>query len=497
MPAMTDTISSDDGRDWPAPEQTPPRPRRPSRGVRTVALTTAVSMVLVGGIATAAVRNFSRTSNPMTVVPASAFAVAQVDLSLPNGQADGLSRFLAHFPSAPHGSGAVRDRVLAALLADSTDPHVDYQRDVRPWLGDTAVVAGWVDGSGQAQLEIVLASTDDDAARSSLHRVAPSLGVNVTDGFVVLGTGQAATDEAVREAQHKSLADVATYNDDIAALDGQPVLTGWVDGPAAMKAFSRQIGADAMSNEQLLTVTGVGGSFDSRLVSGLRVDDHSVQFDLIQRSGRVGRTSTSDLIRHLPDSTLAAVEIADPGGVVRRGSAAFTAALGMLGTDPLKELNAATGLTLPGDVETLLGSRAVFAYGGLSFTGVPKIALRSRPDDPAAATGVAARLGAFLHRSVSLNLTTKAVGDDVVMATTGAFADAVASTGSLGRQQRFADAMAGLPDSVAFAAYADLASFVPLVNSGQSPDLDHLKAIGLWAGAVAGHAAMRIRLVVG
>jgi hypothetical protein len=48
---------------------------------------------------------------------------------------------------------------------------------------------------------------------------------------------------------------------------------------------------------------------------------------------------------------------------------------------------------------------------------------------------------------------------------------------------------------VAFAAYVDLADILPLVSHGK-PDLDHLQALGLWVGQVAGGQRFQVRLVV-
>src|SRR3954466_7209380 len=105
-------------------------------GARATALTTAVSLVLVGGVVTAAVRGTGHGGSAEALAPASTFAFAQVDLSLADGQSGALSSFLGHFPDSPthKGKGSIRDRVLRAMLRDSSDPHVDYDKDVKPWL---------------------------------------------------------------------------------------------------------------------------------------------------------------------------------------------------------------------------------------------------------------------------------------------------------------------------------------------------------------------------
>ena len=131
-----ETISNEDPGQGPvvAPTTAAGPPLR--SGARATALTTAVSLVLVGGVVTAAVRGSGHSETAGSLAPASTFAFAQVDLSLADGQSSALSSFLGRFPDSPthKGKGSIRDRVLRAMLRDSSDPHVDYDKDVKPIL---------------------------------------------------------------------------------------------------------------------------------------------------------------------------------------------------------------------------------------------------------------------------------------------------------------------------------------------------------------------------
>jgi hypothetical protein len=306
---MTDTISSDDGAQWPVVEE----PRhggmlgRLSGASRTTAMTAAVSAVLLGGIATVTVRSFAPTANPAEVVPASAFAIAQFDLSLPDGQADATEHLVKRFPGAPTGSGSIRDRLLRAMFKDSSDPHVDYDRSIKPWLGDHVAVAGWIDGTGKPQAEFVLESTDDGAARTAIHKASPDVGIAFSHGFAVLAPSQSAADAAVRAADKSSLADNTTYTGDLGLLDGTPVATGWADGAGVAKAiksaFTSDVGAGAPDP---LAATGLE-NVNGRVVTGLRVsddgDNSAIQLDIVARGGPASKRATStDRLVHLPRS---------------------------------------------------------------------------------------------------------------------------------------------------------------------------------------------------
>ena len=279
----------------------------------------------------------------------------------------------------------------------------------------------------------------------------------------------------------------------------------------------------------------------ARMLVGLHATDTTVQLDFRERGGSVAKQTGSDLITHLPGGTIAAADIGDPAGVVSAATktmttlfsgcessvsssssgCAYAIAPPKPGTatpqpvraappscnatttttqtqsriDPLAQIEKVTGLKLPGDAVTLLGSGAVVAYGGLSTSGLPNIAVRSRPADVSAAEAVAEKLRAAVDNSAHLDLAVRTSGSDLVVATSGDYADAVAGSGDLGSSPHFTDAMGDMPTGVAFAAYADLSKLLPLFDHGQR-DLNHLEAVGVWAGSVGNDQVAQLRLVV-
>lgn len=530
---MTDTISSDESPRWPVFERPPHggqyggRLRRLSVATQTTAMTAAVSLVLLGGVATVTVRSLAPAADAADVVPASAFAIAEVDLSLPDGQDAAAEHLLARFPGALRGSGSIRDRLLGALFASSSDPHVDYRKSVKPWLGDHAAVAGWTDDSGAPQVEFILESTDNTAARASLHAASPDAGLAFSHGFAVVAPSQKLADAAVRAADKSSLSNSRTYTGDVAALDGSPVVTAWLDGAGMVKA----IGHYAAEQLGSLSATALTGLDAGRVAAGLRLsddgDNSAVQLDVVARGGPPShRVTTTDRLRHLPATTFAAAAIADPAGITREFADAMKGALsafflgfggGMTSCsassdnpdeqcdavsppsedypDPLTELSTAIGIVIPDDLVSLLGSDAVVAYGGLTTSGVPKIGLRSKPADLNAAADVAAKLRTKLSDS-GVDLAERKAGGDFVLATTDDYAGALATNGTLGTADRFADAMRGMPSSVAFAAYVDLGALLPLATHGAVPQLDHLSALGVWSATAGSTSTTRVRLIV-
>ena len=571
---MTDIISSEDpdgGAPFTGATSSVSRPL-PS-GARATALTTAVSLVLVGGVVTAAVRGAGHGGSAESLAPASSFAFAQVDLSLADGQSSALSSFLDHFPNSPSrkGHGSLRDRLLAAMMRDSSHPHVDYAKDVKPWLGDRAAVAGWIDAQGKPQVEFLLRSTDDKAARSSLHRLNPKLGVVFSGGYAVIGQNQSLAQAALTAAKKSSLSGDPHMHADLGRLSGPQVMTGWLDGARAGKALLSAMHGKSpfamMPGGMLPGLTSA--QFKGRVVLGLHVTKTYAELvaQTVDAGGTTAGLAPSAMLTRLPDATIGAAEIAAPGKLVsaawglmsgffglresisasasassvtpltmpRRYSTSAGNATGSSGNvggtyspyipplgvcptgatcpapalvqprqvrikqvrtpAPAEQIEKSTGLKMPADAVTLLGSAAVVAYGGLQGKGLPNVALVSRPSDLAAARTLAEHSRDIIAQNTGVAAAVGATSSDLVVATNATYESTVEAGGHLGAQARFAAAMGALPDQVAFAAYVDLADILPLVSHGK-PDLDHLQALGLWVGRVSDGERFQVRLVV-
>jgi hypothetical protein len=153
--------------------------------------------------------------------------------------------------------------------------------------------------------------------------------------------------------------------------------------------------------------------------------------------------------------------------------------------DPFDAVAKATGLKLPDDLRTVLGDSVVATYGGLALNGTPKIGLRTHPSDLSAAQQVVHRLQARLGRSAGFPLAVDTAGSDLLVGTSGDYLADLAKPGGFGAVPQVQLALGDLPAQVSALAYV-----VP-------PDVIHLKAVGLWAGASGSTQIGQLRLVVG
>jgi hypothetical protein len=480
-------------------------------------------------------RAASSAKLPAELVPAAAFGFAQADLDQ-IGAGSAASAFAAHFPDFPanRGAGVFTDRLLRLALKDS----VNYDRDVKPWLGSRVAVAGWVD-DGKLQWEALLATTDASTARSDLTRLLHGQGLVLTDGYAVIAATQKAAEDAVAAARVKSLSTSSLYQHDISALPGSDVARAWFDGAEAAPALPTP------ARMMLSMVPAAAELLSTHFALGLRFSSTSAELDVRGVDTKApGAVSTSTLTG-LPDGTVGAIELSQPdrilsamggalallpleafgqttvSGLATYGHITINSAPGASSTctetvngvtqpcgtvlpahpvppppSPFRLIQRFTGLRFPADFAALLGDRSVIAFGGIGLSG-PKVAVRSHPADLAHALTLANRLAGALTHHTGLGLSVTTTGGDLVIATGSGYARQIVSGGSLGSQPGFREAMGTLPAAVNDAGYLDFARIAALLHGPAPAVLDHLKFLGFW-GTVDGSALTgQFRLVVG
>jgi hypothetical protein len=166
-------------------------------------------------------------------------------------------------------------------------------------------------------------------------------------------------------------------------------------------------------------------------------------------------------------------------------------------TDPFAEIRKFLGISFPGDVKTVLGDRAVVAFGGLELAGLPDVAIRSHPTDLSTAQSLANTLGSTLSSNTPVNVDVSTAGDDLVLATSSTYGQEIAKAGGLGDKDQVKTALDGMPDSVNVAFYVDLSRVWPLLGSDVPDGIRHLHAVGFWAASSGDVQTAQLRVVMG
>jgi predicted regulator of Ras-like GTPase activity (Roadblock/LC7/MglB family) len=340
-------------------------------------------------------------------VPASASLYGTLYLQPSAGQKMNLAALLGHVPGFADATALDQKlhEIAGRLLGEAG---LDYETDLRPWLGNQLAFGVEADGTDPAAAKVVMlvAVKDPVAAGAALDRIAEDLGaagepetyegVELTvspdgawallDDLLVLGN-DAATVRAALDADADRAPSLADDTEFVAAMRRVPA-----DHLAAVYVDLRGLAASAGAEEQL------GGYSDASLAlvveqDGLRLAGNApFDADAASPSAREAfamASEPSSLADWMPDDTQAELVVFAVGQT-------FLAAEEQLGetpgtgevTDAIDQLRGLAalflGIDLDEDLLPLFDREAAVAVSGL-LDAEPSGQLLLRPADPGAA----------------------------------------------------------------------------------------------------------------
>ena len=315
-----------------------------------------------------------------------------------------------YFEATVRPEGSLRDDALAAVgkvmrtddpegkikelvgkaFAESQDPHIDYARDIEPWLGEK--VAAWFavptdQGAEEANGVVIASATDEDKASEAVDRVISSSdekftekeyegvsykaasegAVAVTDGFVLFGT-EPALKQTIKAIDGDSLAETDRYADAVDELEDEGLAHFFVDAKAFVDAALKtdpQAAAQLQQFRSLFPIDKLGPVTGAFSANGDRLAVDAVTTaegaDVFKRFGALTGTGSTPLLGELPGDAWAAFGSPKLGETAR---ALYQQAAGAFGGAAIAEqLRSQLGLDLEQDVFSWIGDVAVFARG--------------------------------------------------------------------------------------------------------------------------------------
>lgn len=375
--------------DWPPVTMAPPPARR-----RTLpwvlGAAAAVVVLAAGGLSYTAYAKLNGGGvQPDAVTPAGAIGFVKLDLNPSASQKIAAARFLGKLPKGGAGFSSTGDWRKAAfdLVSSSGDfpSDVNFDRDVKPWLGQRMAVAALPSGdSAEPAPLLVVQSTDDAKAKAGVAHFDPNAGIDFYKGYALVAESQAKADQALAAAKQANLAGSAQYGTDLKAIGSLGVVSGWLN----LSELSK-LGGNSTGPFGSLADTG-------RLAFTVRFSSGSA--DLTARTfgtpgGRSVATQAAAALGALPASTAAALNVSIAPGTVdkawEQASGSLSAGLGaQAGGEEFPQVLADEfGLNLPSDLDTLLGRNLTLAVDGNGLAGqdnVPSIGIITQGDGPAA-----------------------------------------------------------------------------------------------------------------
>lgn len=468
----------------------PARRRRFGTGARIA--TAGLALLAVGGAVAIAdpLHMRDHQDSPALVLPADAIGYLAVDVDPSVGQKVEVMRFLAKFPSLKQSPGVKEDAdvkklVWDRIMADASTgcrQAVDYQADVKPWLGDQMGIA--VRPGNRGPLVAVRAS-DEGKARAAMGKLQQACsqqgdetGVGYLDGYLVLGKDQKSVDDGVSAAHANALGRRAEFVEDFARVGAQGMVSAWGTGEG-LTALTRD------AADKGIRGTGRGIDASEGLRSGaavLHFADGNPELRFAMKASRP-LTSSAGTTRlgELPGDTTVALGVADGAHQVDVNWDQVKRSLEADGNS-LQELQDNTHLNLPEDLKTLLGDDLRVALGPVdehSFDSPSDLPLAvSSHTDKAKLSDVLSRTGLS-----DQGITVQGSQGDPVVSTGSSWAATLGGTGTtLGEQDGFRRAV-DAPGTAQAIVYVDLAALEPLwgrdMPTEQKRDLEQLRSIGI------------------
>ena len=484
----------------PLPHEPAPKPRR--TGVIATAIAVP-AVLLIGGGAYAYQQLNGGGAQPDDVLPASVVAYARLDADPSASQKIKLFKLIKKSPDLAKEIGIKTDKQdlrkdIAEEILGSTCPNVDYDKDIKPWLGDRIGAAATSDAS----LLVAIQVTDEKAARKGIELVTgcqnlTAPGIAFSKGYALVGESQKVVDAAMKSATKKPLADDPAFTEDMESLGDEGIASVWVDAEKATKAFGSEMG---------FTGPGAGNPFaDARSAAlALRAGDDNVELIGIgHRLTDIGKPATVNL-GELPARSVLAASFSGGGKIIGDQwdefldgiVTGFNSGSGLHITRDdvdatIKDIEHNTDLVLPRDLKTLLGDNITFVIGDTNLDSIDSI---EGPDDLAkldvaiamqsdskSTTDLARRIAKSLADFTGIELAVESTKDGAVLATNKTFAKTFESGKNLSDSDSYASVI-DADDSVGGGFFFDIAKVIDVargmdLSAQDKKDLDQLKEL--------------------
>lgn len=332
----------------------------------------------------------SGDANPASAVPANAMLYAEVVIrpegDLREDALDAAGKVL----NTQDPEGKIRE-FLDKAFAESGDADLDYDRDIKPWLGERAAL--WLstrldeegDPSGAAVIDVTNAEDAMGAIRRGVKENGGTLtkrshngvdyevdesddtAVGVVDDELLLIGPEAELKASIDAQKGDSLAEADRYKDGVDALDDTRLAHFYMDLRSLFQLAvkSEPNDTDIQSFEQFFPIDKLPPIVGSFQANGERLAlDVAVRGDSLKQMGPLAAGwagGSTDLVKELPGDAWAAFGTPDYGETIKQTLNAYA---GMLGGPAMKQqLQNQYGIDIDADVLDWIGDVALFVRG--------------------------------------------------------------------------------------------------------------------------------------
>ncbi|HET7684670.1 MAG TPA: DUF3352 domain-containing protein [Marmoricola sp.] len=450
------------------------------RGFPVVPVIAVVLALVLGGSAFAAYKLLhSSGAQPAEALPADTFAVVSFDLDPSAGQKVEAIKTLRKFPGFKKEVGLdsdddLREFFVKKLIEEGDCTDVSYARDVEPWLGKRAAFGGVDLGEDQPAPVIALQVSDTAGAKAGFAKLVDcaepgdDFGFTVGEEYLIASDSTEHAKQIAADAAKKSLAADASYQRWTDEVGDAGVVNVYVSEGAkdlllqAMDQFGQGF-EQGFRGEMGGELSGMSGSDEESrkmledqlkdfegLAAALRFADGGMELAVVGK-GIDGYTGSgkAGAVGDLPADTAALLALSVPDDIVESTLDQLRATFGDDVDSGVQEFEAQTGLTVPEDVQALLGDTLSLSLGGKAPENLNDIASPADVPFGLLISGDADRIEeviAKIEQSTGASLEDMQVvhqqaDDKVVLASSEDYADELLEGGKLGSEDRFTEAV--------------------------------------------------------
>jgi hypothetical protein len=383
--------------DGSAPAQAAPDNDNKKRLIAVGAIV-AGGAVVAGG-AWAATSFFATGAQPAEALPASTVGYVSVDLDPSGGQKIEAIKTLRKFPGFTEQvdletDDDLRERLFEEITSSGECEGLDYDADVKPWLGSRAAMAAVDLGEDEPAPVGVVQTTDAGKAEDGLSKLIDACGGAEGDGdiggwvvegdWIVLAETTEVAEQVVDAADGSTLAGDASFekwtgeagDDGFMSVYVAKGVTKYLDELGAMGAMGMTGMPGSMAGQQGSEevpeeLRQIADDFDG-MAATVRFDGGAVEVEYAMSNYSpdltkfVDSANGADLVAALPEDTVAAFGMSLEEGwadalldYVKRSLPEDAEAI----DEQLAQLESETGLAFPEDLETLLGEGVSVSLG--------------------------------------------------------------------------------------------------------------------------------------
>lgn len=482
------------------------QPETKKRRGKLIPLIAALAVLIVFGAGGAFA--YSRLSGggdqPAAVLPGTAVAYGRVDLDPSAGQKVNAIRFMMKFPSVKNGlnlngdNDDLKQKLFELLKKEAGDDlaDVDYDADIKPWLGDRAGIAA-VPLEDKPEPVIAVQIKDEQKARAGLDKLFADEddkpGQVYYKGYVVIAEDQGKAEAAVTAAKSSPLSSNDKFSKDMDDLGDQGVASFWMD----TKGLA-QLAGNKLTDEQRKSLP------EGSMAAVVRFDPSYVELKGVvhgDKSIKSGAAKADEVVTKLPGTTAAAIGFSDGESYVDKMWESIQKSGSSSGVDineMARKFGEQYGLKIPDDLKTLLGKNFVLAVDKGQTDGVPSIGAKAKTD-PAKAEEVVDKLANIARNqgNTDVQIAKAKDGDTLAVATNQGYADTLLKGGDLGDSDSFKKAIPDAGDAVML-GYVDFPAVKELARSSMrdNEDYDALRSAGIASRITGdGEAEFTVRVV--